>query len=58
MYNDEPFLNAALLISVRITPTVTHPLDLGQLTAETGIILQALRSDTAAHKPQTGTNID
>lgn len=59
MYNDEPFLNAALLISVRITPTVTHPLDLGQLTtAETVIILQALRSDTAAHKPQTGTNID
>lgn len=59
MYNDEPFLNAALLISVRITPTVPHPLDLGQLTtAETAIILQALRSDTAAHKPQTGTNID
>lgn len=59
MYNDEPFLNVALLISVRITPTVTHPLDLGQLTtAETVIILQAQRSDTAAHKPQTGTNID
>lgn len=59
MYNDQPFLNAALLISVRITPTVSHPLDLGQLiTAETVIILQALRSDMAAHKPQTGTNID